>query len=93
MPVSYAVSPFCPPLLRGINWMLFAITSCLLRFWPSWRFPTAPLQTSFNHGQISLTEIVRRGFGLPAKTDDIHEAHLFALLFALPVTPVHGQAE
>jgi hypothetical protein len=57
------------------------------------RFPTAPLEAPFNHGQISFTEILRRGFGLPTETDDIDEGYLFSLLFALPVTPVHGQAE
>jgi hypothetical protein len=30
---------------------------------------------------------------LPPKTHDIDETDLLALLFTLPVTPVHGQAE
>jgi hypothetical protein len=57
------------------------------------RFPTAPLQAPFNHGQISFTEIFARNFCLPAKTRDIYEHHLLALFFSLPVTPVHGQTE
>jgi hypothetical protein len=57
------------------------------------RFPTAPLQAPFNHGQIPFTEIFRCGFGLPTETDDIHEGDFFSLLFALSVTPVYGQAE
>jgi hypothetical protein len=57
------------------------------------RFPTAPLQAPFNHGQIAFAEVLIRGFGLSAKTDDVDEAHFLALLFSLSVTPVHGQTE
>jgi hypothetical protein len=53
------------------------------------RFPTAPLQTPFNHGQISFTEIFGCGFGLPAKTHNVDEADFLFLLFSLPVTPIH----
>jgi hypothetical protein len=56
-------------------------------------FPTAPLQTAFNHCEVALTEIFTHGFRLSAKGHNIHVADLISPLLILSVAPIDREAE